>query len=68
MPLLVDRMRHVRALLSLAYLLFLQLVKGLRVIQFCLINKGNRTEWSPVRSIIIRMINKIGLTLRARPI
>jgi len=25
-----------------------------------LINNGNRTEWSPVRSVIIRVISKIG--------
>ena len=23
-----------------------------------LINNGNRTEWSPIRSVIIRVINK----------
>ena len=26
----------------------------------CVISNGNRTEWSPVRSVIIRVINKIG--------
>ena len=26
----------------------------------CLINNGNRTEWSPIHSEIIRVINKIG--------
>ena len=25
-----------------------------------LISNGNRTEWSPIRSVIIRVINKIG--------
>ena len=25
-----------------------------------IISNGNRTEWSPVRSVIIRVINKIG--------
>ena len=25
-----------------------------------MINNGNRTEWSPIRSVIIRVINKIG--------
>ena len=24
------------------------------------INNGNKTEWSPIRSVIIRVINKIG--------
>ena len=24
-----------------------------------MINNGNRTEWSPIRSVIIRVINKI---------
>ena len=26
----------------------------------CTVNNGNRTEWSPIRSVIIRVINKIG--------
>ena len=25
-----------------------------------IINNGNRTEWSPIRSVIVRVINKIG--------
>ena len=25
-----------------------------------MIYNGNRTEWSPIRSVIIRVINKIG--------
>ena len=25
-----------------------------------IISNGNRTEWSPIRSVIIRVINKIG--------
>ena len=29
-------------------------------IQDVLIRNGNRTEWSPIRSVIIRVINKIG--------
>ena len=33
-----------------------------------IISNGNRTEWSPIRSVIIRVINKIGLPLRGRPI
>ena len=28
-----------------------------RILQF---SNGNRTEWSPIRSVIIRVINKIG--------
>jgi len=31
-----------------------------------MINYGNRPEWSPIRSVIIRVINKIGLPLRGR--
>ena len=26
----------------------------------CMISNGNRTEWSPIRFVIIRVINKIG--------
>ena len=33
-----------------------------------LINDGNRTEWSPFRSVIIRVINKIGRQRNGRPI
>ena len=29
---------------------------------------GNRTEWSPIRSVIIRVINKIGRPRSGRPI
>ena len=25
-----------------------------------IVSNGNRTEWSPIRSVIIRVINKIG--------
>ena len=28
---------------------------------FLISNNGNRTEWSPVRSVIIRVINKIAV-------
>ena len=33
-----------------------------------MISNGNRTEWSPIRSIIIRVINKIGRPLSGSPI
>ena len=33
-----------------------------------MISNGNRTEWSPIRTLIIQVINKIGLPLRGRPI
>ena len=29
---------------------------------------GNRTEWSPIQSVIILVIKQIGLPLRGRPI
>ena len=32
------------------------------------INKGNRTEWSPVWSVIIRVINQIGRPRSRSPI
>ena len=32
------------------------------------INNGNRTEWCPIRSVIIRVINKIGRPQRESPI
>ena len=33
-----------------------------------IINNGNRTEWSPIRSVIIRVINKIGQPHSGNPI
>ena len=33
-----------------------------------MINNGNRTEWSPIRSVIIRVINKIGRPRSGSPI
>ena len=33
-----------------------------------MINNGNRTEWSPIQSVIILVIEQIGLLLRGRPI
>ena len=32
------------------------------------ISNGNRTEWSPIRSVIIRVINKIGRPRSGSPI
>ena len=32
------------------------------------ISNGNRTEWSPIRSLIIRVINKIGRPRSGSPI
>ena len=32
------------------------------------INNGNRTEWSPIQSVIIRVINKIGRPRSGSPI
>ena len=32
------------------------------------IRNGNRTEWSPIRSVIIRVINKIGRPHSGSPI
>ena len=38
-------------------------------LQCCrLINNGNRTEWSPIRSVIIWVINKIGRPRSGSPI
>ena len=30
------------------------------IFNLLLIHNGNRSEWSPIRSVIVRMINKIG--------
>ena len=34
----------------------------------CVISNGNRTEWSLIRSVIIRVINKIGRPRSGSPI
>ena len=36
--------------------------------RFRIINNGNRTEWSPIRSVIIRVINEIGRPRSGSPI
>ena len=33
-----------------------------------MISNGNRTEWSPIRTVIIQVINKIGRPRSGRPI
>ena len=33
-----------------------------------MVRNGNRTEWSPIRSVIIRVINKIGRRRSGSPI
>ena len=37
-------------------------------LELILINNGNRTEWSPIRSVIIRVINKISRPRSGSPI
>ena len=37
-------------------------------LRWCVINNGNRTEWSPIRSVIIWVINKIGRPRSGSPI
>ena len=46
--------------------LFIMLYKV--VLDFEIISNGNRTEWSPIRSVIIRVINKIGRPRSGSPI
>ena len=38
------------------------------IIIISIISNGNRTEWSPIRSVIIRVINKIGRPRSGSPI
>ena len=38
------------------------------IIIIIIISNGNRTEWSPIRSVIIRVINKIGRPRNGSPI
>ena len=38
------------------------------IFNYYLISNGNRTEWSPIRSVIIRVINKIGRPRSGSPI
>ena len=39
-----------------------------KMVLYLAICNGNRTEWSPVQSVIIRVINKIGRPRSASPI
>ena len=47
------------------YLLYLVLPYLHDFVMRIIISNGNRTEWSPVRSVIIGVINKIGRTRSA---
>ena len=38
------------------------------LINYNIISNGSRTEWSPIRSVIIRVINKIGRPRSGSPI
>ena len=38
------------------------------IIIIIIISNGNRTEWSPIRSVFIRVINKIGRPHSGNPI
>ena len=55
---------------SLDKLALLSLVKEAytRSTESKMISNGNRTEWSPIRSVIIRVINKIGRPRSGSPI
>ena len=48
-------------------IIILCVTKGLTIVLEPLYN-GNRTEWSPIRSVIIRVINKIGQPRSGSPI
>ena len=54
----VEKMNIVRVFVGMAFLL-MDLNSG-NLNMICFINNGNRTEWSPIRSSIIRVIDKIG--------
>ena len=45
-----------------------RILARLRVHQHAAINNWNMTEWSPIRSVIIRVINKIGRLQKESPI
>ena len=46
----------------MSYCLLCQIDDGIEI------SNGNRTEWSPIRSVIIRVINKIGRPHSGSPI
>ena len=45
-----------------------QMVRAIPFGKLLIIYNGNRTEWSPIRSVIIRVINKIGRPRSGSPI
>ena len=51
----------------LALLENITMVVSAERVQVCISN-GNRTEWSPIRSVIIRVINKMGRPRSGSPI
>ena len=43
-------------------------ISGFQHARSLVVSNGNRTEWSPIRSVIIRVINKIGRPRSGSPI
>ena len=54
--------------LSIAFPLKSGIKEGLSSTRGYVVCNGNRTEWSPIRSVIIRVINKIGRPRSRSPI
>ena len=40
-------------------MIMIKMIVMMIIIVIIIINSGNRTEWSPIRCVIIRVINKI---------
>ena len=49
-------------------ILIMIMIMMMTIIMTMIISNGNRTEWSPTRSVIIRVINKIGRPCSRSPI
>ena len=49
-------MVHVRIMITIVITVMMMII----TMMILMINNGNRTEWSPLRSVIIREISKIG--------
>ena len=57
-------MVHVRIMITIVITVMMMII----TMMILMINNGNRTEWSPLRSVIIREISKIGRPQSRNPI
>ena len=56
------------SLIIVIIIIMIMVMIMIMIMVMIMISNGNRTEWSPIRSVIIRVINKIGRPRSGSPI